>query len=98
MNRINVHTATVNGVEVIHYEGPINEDTEAELATLQKPLGQNVSIDLREVSNVNSCGIRSWIRFLRSLGNERTIVLKRCPVNVVNTILIAPDFLGRASI
>lgn len=84
--------------EVIEYVGPINEEAEVHLAKLTSGLGPKVRVRLNKVSMVNSCGVRSWVNFMRELEANRQIEFHQCTSEIVMQINMIPSFQGKADI
>ena len=84
--------------EHLRYIGPINEDSEVHLAPLVQQLGPNVIVNFRQVEYVNSCGVRSWINFLRDMEKGRKVIFEECTPEIVNQVNMIPNFKGSAHI
>lgn len=84
--------------EWIEYIGPINEESEVHLAKIAANLGPKVRIKLDQVTMVNSCGVRSWVNFMRDIESGRTIEFHRCTSEIVMQINMIPSFKGNATI
>ena len=57
--------------------GPIDEETNfTELPHIEA--GELV-IDLNEVTLINSCGTREWVKWVRTINTDTTVTLDRCP-------------------
>ena len=58
-------------------------------------LGQNnrITLDLAEVTAINSCGIREWIKWIRTAGESSSIVYRNCPKVIVDQINMVEGFL-----
>lgn len=92
MRPLKLHTTTGEGGTTVVVEGAIDEN--ASFAAIESLSGQ-VVIDLSRVEGFNSCGVRTWIIFLRSL--ERACVrLRGCPPRVVHHLNTIYNFRGRA--
>lgn len=84
--------------EKLTYIGAINEDSEVHLPPLLQSLGQNVIVNFRQVENVNSCGVRAWITFMRDLEKGRKIIFEECTPEIVSQINMIPNFKGTADV
>ncbi len=80
------------------YAGPINEDTEVHLGRIGPQLGKHVIFNFRHVEFVNSCGVRSWINFLRDIQEGREVIFEECTPEIVSQINMIPNFKGTAHI
>lgn len=84
--------------EVVSYHGPIDEEAEVHLSKIAENLGPNVKINFKNVTMVNSCGVRSWVNFIRSIEPNRSIVYTECTPEIVMQINMIPSFKGNAEI
>ena len=78
--------------------GVINEDNE--LLAIGRGLSrQTIVIDLGELREINSCGVRDWVRWLGALGErENSIVLIECPPLIIHQVNQVSNFGGNAHI
>jgi hypothetical protein len=95
---VSIQVTQDNGVERIFYQGPINEDAEVHLTNLVKTAGPNCAFNFKNVSFVNSCGVRAWINFMRDFEKGRKIVFEECTPEIVLQINMIPSFKGQAKI
>lgn len=85
-------------------KGQIDEG--ADLDPLAKRLTHAISkqpaaravIDTFDVQRINSCGVREWINFMRSIDAIPSVVLARCSPAIVVQLNSVFNFRGRASI
>lgn len=84
--------------EVITYIGPINEEAEVHLNRILGGLGPKVKINFKQVSMVNSCGVRSWVNFMRDAEVDREIIYSECTSEIVMQINMIPSFRGKSEI
>lgn len=84
--------------EVMTYTGPINEESEVHLAKILEDLGPKVKINFKHVTMVNSCGVRSWVNFMRDLEKNREVVYSECTSEIVTQINMIPSFRGQSKI
>jgi len=90
-----------NGWVKIALIGTLNEDAGVHLPGLRKKIGDNkIKFNFSKVSFVNSCGVRAWVYFLRSLHSdpERIMIFENCTSEIVNQINMIPNFKGSAKI
>lgn len=81
-----------NGGEVtVTFSGHIDED--AQFANLDLNGAQKVVVDLDGVSAINSCGIREWIKWIRTAPGNAQIVYRKCPKVIVDQINMVTGFL-----
>lgn len=81
-------------VRLVVLSGAITEDADLRaLATLDGP-GQ-LSFDLAAVDQINSCGVREWIQFVRKLAEtDRGFELVRCSPAIVRQLNTIANFRG----
>lgn len=84
--------------EVVRYVGPINEEAEVHLNKISSTLSKKVKINFKDVSMVNSCGVRSWVNFMREVEKEREVIYTECTSEIVMQINMIPSFKGSAKI
>ncbi len=70
--------------------GPIDED--ANFPNIDLSTFNEVTIDFKSVTAINSCGIREWIKWMNS-GNGAQIVYEYCPKVIVDQINMVDGFL-----
>lgn len=87
-----------DGWDQVQVKGALNEKSEAILLLHVAGFQPNVVINLREVVSINSCGVRSWIHFLREAEKGRQIVLEECAPFVVFQLNTNPSFRGAAEV
>lgn len=80
--------------KVILLKGTIDEDTTFEGV---KKLGGPFIFNFRELLSINSCGIRTWVNFLKELGSA-PIAYEECPPLIVRQMNMVPSFLGSADV
>jgi len=81
-----------NGGElVVKLIGHIDED--ATFGGVELTGASKVVVDLEQVSAINSCGIREWIKWIRTAGDSATVVYKQCPKVIVDQINMVAGFL-----
>lgn len=80
--------------KTIMLRGIIDEDTDfSAIAKLAGPLVFN----FKELSAINSCGIRSWVNFLKSI-SKSAISFEECPPLIVRQMNMVPSFIGHAKV
>ena len=78
--------------------GPIDEEAEVHLTQFLKTLGQKVVVNFRQITTVNSCGVRAWINFMRELSKGRQVVFEECKPEIISQINMIPSFRASAHI
>jgi len=86
-----------DGRDTIFISGPINEDAEVQLSKLNEGLGDNITINFKGVTFINSLGVRAWINFIREI-EGRNLIFEECTPEIVNQINMIPNFKGGAQI
>jgi hypothetical protein len=85
--------------DVLSLSGVIDET--AKLADLTPHVlgaqGFQVTIDLGEVTRINSVGVLGWLRFMRQLAG-RPVVLRRCPSSVIEQMSMVLGFQAHAKV
>ncbi len=87
-----------DGVDHIHYVGPINEEAEVHLAQVQSKVGAKVVVNFKQVEYINSCGVRAWINFMRELEKNRQVTFEECTSEIVMQMNMIPSFRGNAKV
>ncbi len=76
---------------VISLQGQIDED--ASFTNLDLSSSPNVMVDLDKVTAINSCGIREWIKWIRTAPPSAAITYRKCPKVIVDQINMVAGFL-----
>ena len=84
--------------QYIYFNGEINEDAEVSLVNLPEQLTDKCFFNLKNITAINSCGVRAWINFLRVAEQSREITFEECPPEIVSQINMIPNFRGRSHI
>lgn len=84
--------------EKIRIVGSITEDAEVPLGNLRTKISSKVIFNFRQVSLVNSCGVRAWINFLRDIEKDREIVFEECTPEIISQVNMIPNFRGKSQI
>lgn len=78
--------------------GSVDEDADLDSLYAQLKTSKNLNLDLSEVERINSCGVRAWVNFMRSLEAIATVSLKNCSPVIVNQANMISNFVGAARI
>jgi len=81
-------------MRTIMLRGSIDEDTS--FAPLLKVAGP-VVFNFRGVTAINSCGVRSWVNFLKDI-SDRQVIYEECPPLIVRQMNMVPSFVGHAKV
>ena len=76
---------------VLNFSGSVDED--ASFSDVEWAGFKKVIFDLDKVSAINSCGIREWIKWLKTAPEGVQIVYKNCPKVIVDQINMVAGFL-----
>lgn len=76
---------------VCAFKGVIDED--ADFTKLSEVKGDNCVFDFDEVSMINSCGIREWIKFIEKLPESITIRYRNCRQIIIEQINMVHGFI-----
>ena len=96
---ISVNLSEKDGWDLVEYHGPIDAEAEIYLDQLHEKLGNKIRFNFKNINFVNSCGVRSWINFMRELEKTpREIEFENCTSEIVMQINMIPSFKGKAKI
>jgi anti-anti-sigma regulatory factor len=84
--------------DVLSLQGVLDEDFSLDLGELNRRIGKQCVFNFRGVESINSCGVRTWINFLRDFEVDRDIIFQECSPEIVDQIDMIPSFKGSASI
>jgi len=87
-------TSNKDGRKVVVMRGVIDEDTDFEAL---KKVGAPLIFNWKGVTSINSCGIRTWVNFLKELGKAE-IAYEECPPLIVRQLNMVPSFMGPAKV
>ncbi|SME97058.1 hypothetical protein [Pseudobacteriovorax antillogorgiicola] len=96
---ISINLVQKDNWDLVEYVGPIDAEAEVHLEQLLSKLGSQIKFNFKQVESVNSCGVRSWINFMRELEKgDRKIVFEECTSEIVMQINMIPSFKGKAEV
>lgn len=84
-----------NQVELV-LSGSIDEDSD--FNTIPKIEKNLLLIDLSQVTMINSCGIRDWVKWTKTLAPHVQMHIKKCPKFIIDQINILQGFLPQNSL
>lgn len=93
-DKFRAEITTNAGYKIVTLKGVIDED--AAFDNIKKAGGPYV-FNFRELQSINSCGIRSWVNFLKEIAGEK-VFYEECPPLVVRQLNMVPSFLGHAQV
>jgi len=80
--------------KVILLRGIFDEDTNfTSLTKLDGPL----TFNWKAITSINSCGVRSWVNFLKDI-SSMPVFYEECPSLVVRQMNMVPSFAGHAKV
>ena len=77
-------------------DGVINEF--AKFQPLFDFAGSEIILNLKNVTRINSTGVREWINAIEKIGKEVAIFFEDCPPVVVYQMTMIPNFTARAKV
>jgi len=88
----------VNGISQMHVTGPINEVSGAALMDAIREIEGKCVINLKDVSYINSIGVRCWISFINTLQVSCAITLSECSVDFTMQLNMINSFAGKSTV
>ncbi len=95
---LNFSITPQNGSETVALAGQINEDAEVTLAELKDKISHDCTFNMKEVTSINSCGVRAWINFIRDVEKSKKVIFEECPPEIVSQINMIPNFKGKSKV
>ena len=83
------------GFTHVNLMGSIDENTD--LSQLLKLKNSPVVFHFKGITSVNSCGIRTWVNFIKEFSSGN-VTFTECPPLVVRQMNMVPSFLGKATV
>ena len=93
-DRFKIDIENEGGKQKVFLRGNVDED--ADFESIKKITG-DIIINFKDVKSINSCGIRTWVNFLKDLSG-RTVFYEECPPIIVRQMNMVPSFLGMAKV
>ena len=85
--------------EKIFLSGKIDEDGEVTLGELKDKVTGKCIFNFKEVTGINSCGVRAWINFMREVEKKgSSVIFEECTPDVISQINMIPNFKSKATI
>ena len=91
MGQLFVDVENNNSDFVVTLNGQLDEDATFESVKFTDP--QGVTIDLKGINSINSCGIREWIKWIKEVPPAAKIIYKNCPKVIIDQINMVVGFL-----
>src|SRR5665647_2893632 len=77
-------SSSIHPTNIVEFVGCIDEDADfKELLGLEQ---RHITFDFNQVSMINSCGIREWIKFLERIPEKSTMTYTNCPQIIIEQI------------
>lgn len=90
--KLSIATRITGNEAHVAFEGVIDEDANFDKI---KSLGMSQFVfDFNNVSMINSCGIREWIKYLDNLG-EAKIIYMNCPQIIIEQVNMVHGFIRK---
>lgn len=83
-----------DGVKVVLLRGVIDED--ANFDSLAN-LGASLVFNFKGVTAINSCGVRTWVNFMKQISAVE-VAYEECPPLIVRQMNMIPSFVGHATV
>lgn len=80
--------------KIILLRGIIDEDTTFDQFA---KLGSPLSFNFKGVTSINSCGVRTWVNFVKSVPDIE-VTFEECPPLIVRQMNMVPSFLGHGTV
>jgi len=91
MGKLECKTELKNGSNIFYLSGKIDEDFRRGDLDLSK--FKNVTFNFKDLSMINSCGIREWIDFLKEVPDDVVVNYEECTPIIVTQMNIISGFL-----
>lgn len=96
MKRLTINKQILQDELIVELIGAIDEDSDfKELLGLEQ---KSISFDFNQISMINSCGIREWIRFMDKVPENSTVIYKNCPQIIIEQINMVHGFFRKSSL
>lgn len=88
---------TQSDIEVVYrFSGDVDENfRQQDVPRIKRP---SIVLELENVRNFNSVGIREWIYLIRDICALGSVKFRRCSVTMIDQINMVPDSLGTGTI
>jgi len=86
------------GAERVMLSGPIDESLLPQIGDLSNQVGKDVTLVLKDVTQINSIGTRSWIEFLRVFCEGRTVRFSECSFDFLMAMIIIPSMTAGGTV
>lgn len=90
-SQLTIKVEDQNGQTIVHFHGQIDED--ADFSQVDLSSKNSIVFDLQNVTHLNSCGIREWIKFQEHSVQGKKVIYRNCPQVVVEQMNIVKGFV-----
>lgn len=95
MKRLTINKKILSDVLQVELIGAIDEDSDfKELLGLEQ---KDIIFDFKQISMINSCGIREWIKFLDQIPETSSITYTNCPQIIIEQINMVHGFFKKGA-
>ena len=85
-----------NDTVTYFFQGDVDENfNQNDVPRISK---KKLIFELKEIRNINSCGIREWIFFINDFKDLGHLIFRRCSVSVIDQANMMPDSLRGGTI
>lgn len=96
--KLKVFVTTKGSLDYVRLSGVIDEDNNL-MSVLPRLTREVVVVGLREVTRINSLGVRDWVNWMNALDAAgKRVVLHECSTAVVSQINLVANFAGKSHI
>jgi len=88
----------VGNVTGVAFRGAVDEDVNFAPLVTELNNRPQILFDLSGIERINSCGVREWVNFVRSLPREARIEMENCTPVVVSQLNMISNFAGAATV
>ena len=93
MSSLNVIvTKDDSGTKVV-LEGQINEDSD--FSALENLKGDTLILNLKNITHINSCGIRDWVEVQKNSFQFNKVIYQECPQVIIEQMNIVSGFIHK---
>ncbi|MCH2534019.1 MAG: hypothetical protein MK008_06225 [Bdellovibrionales bacterium] len=90
MGHMKLGSSMDGDTQIIEVAGQIDEDANFSSAELKS---DKIHLDLSGIDAINSCGIREWIKWIKTAPESSQITYSKCPKVIVDQINMVAGFL-----
>lgn len=91
MSSLNIIVTEDNSTINALLEGQINEDSD--FTSFENLKGDKLILNLRNVTHINSCGIRDWVEIQKKYFNFSKVIYQECPQVIIEQMNIVSGFI-----